>query len=644
MRNLLLVVLIVISSLPLNLLGQDIPITRNCIGCRQSITTFPHTTNFEKDASSICQDGDDDFDWSIHEGRTTTLGTGPDGAKEGERYIYIESSSPNYPNKSAVFYTPCYDLSDKDEITLDFWYHMFGTREVGRLTIEVTKDEGGLWTEVWSKEGDQKNKWSEATVDLSAYADENIKLKFSAVTASYKSDIALDLITISAIEKMCVPGDPCDEGDPCIINGTYDEECNCVGEMPDSDGDGVCDTDDQCPDSDDNLDENSNGIPDGCDCDSRTIAFANKKLRHQGKGYSTATLTLPEGASNVDFVISRISQSSRLGSPKKFIDYVDIMYVNQFDETVVYDNCVGNKLSKARITIEEEVKEIIIELSDVYEGTDNVPQSIVFSEVTYCAAACEDSDGDLICDEDDECPGYDDGIDKDGDDIPDACDDCIESTSSFPSGLLRHSGHNSTSLSMNVINMRSPAFTISGLGHKRLGLEEFRYVDEVLITYRDAAGKYHEYGTFNGQFQNTVDVRIDDDVSKISITLQNDYPGSVLPISVYLSDITWCQSYNKSADVVHAKTREPQNLIQGDVTIYPNPATDLFYVQVDADMVQSELEVSIINRLGQQVYNVSEYADAQVLEIGAANLPNGIYMIRLKSGDRIITEPLIISK
>lgn len=644
MRNLSLVVLIAISSLPLNLLGQDIAITRDCIGCRQSISTFPHTINFEEEASSICQDGEDDFDWSTHEGRTTTLGTGPDGAKEGERYIYIESSSPNHPDKSAVFYTPCYDLSDKDEIALDFWFHMFGTRQVGSLTVEVSTDDGGLWTKVWLKEGDQKNQWRKATVDLSAYADERIKLKFSALTASYKSDIALDLIKVSAVEKMCIPGDPCDEGDPCIANGIYDELCNCIGEMPDADGDGVCDTEDQCPDSDDNLDENSNGIPDGCDCDSRTIAFANKKLRHQGEGYSKATLTLPEGANNVNFLISRISQSSQGGSLKEYTDRVDIFYVNKFDEVILYDTCVGNKLSKASVMIEEEVKELIIELSDVYEGADNVSQSIVFSDITYCAASCEDSDGDFICDEDDKCPGYDDGIDKDGDDIPDACDDCIESISSFPSGLLSHSGHNSTSLSMHVINMRNPAFTISGLGNKRVGLEEFRYVDEIVITYRDTEGKYHEYGTFNGQFQNTVEVKIEDNVSKISIALQNDYPGSVLPISVYLSDITWCQTYNKNFDISFSRTSEPEKLPQKDVAIYPNPATDLFYVQVDADMALSEVEVSIINRLGQQVYNVSGYADGQILEIGAGSLPNGVYMIRLKSGDRIISEPLIISK
>ena len=40
----------------------------------------------------------------------------------------------------------------------------------------------------------------------------------------------------------------------------------------DSDGDGVCDSDDICPGGDDNVDENGNGVPDACDIESPTLA------------------------------------------------------------------------------------------------------------------------------------------------------------------------------------------------------------------------------------------------------------------------------------------------------------------------------------------------------------------------------------
>ena len=46
---------------------------------------------------------------------------------------------------------------------------------------------------------------------------------------------------------------PCDDGNICTINDTYDSNCNCVGTYQDSDGDGVCDAIDQCPGFNDNL-------------------------------------------------------------------------------------------------------------------------------------------------------------------------------------------------------------------------------------------------------------------------------------------------------------------------------------------------------------------------------------------------------
>lgn len=46
---------------------------------------------------------------------------------------------------------------------------------------------------------------------------------------------------------------PCNDGDPCTSNDTYDLNCNCVGTFQDGDGDGVCDANDLCPGFDDGL-------------------------------------------------------------------------------------------------------------------------------------------------------------------------------------------------------------------------------------------------------------------------------------------------------------------------------------------------------------------------------------------------------
>ena len=68
-------------------------------------------------------------------------------------------------------------------------------------------------------------------------------------------------------------GQACNDGDACTTGDVVDSNCNCVGIIADSDNDGVCDADDQCPGSDDTEDVNNNGQPDGCEanCNYLTI-------------------------------------------------------------------------------------------------------------------------------------------------------------------------------------------------------------------------------------------------------------------------------------------------------------------------------------------------------------------------------------
>jgi len=44
------------------------------------------------------------------------------------------------------------------------------------------------------------------------------------------------------------PGGLCDDGDDCTVNDMIDENCGCQGEFVDTDSDGLCDTEDNCPD------------------------------------------------------------------------------------------------------------------------------------------------------------------------------------------------------------------------------------------------------------------------------------------------------------------------------------------------------------------------------------------------------------
>jgi len=75
---------------------------------------------------------------------------------------------------------------------------------------------------------------------------------------------------------VCIPGtEPdCDDNDLCTTDSCDQELDECVNEIVDTDGDGVCDAEDICPGGDDTIDDNNNGIPDACEVNAPLPAAA----------------------------------------------------------------------------------------------------------------------------------------------------------------------------------------------------------------------------------------------------------------------------------------------------------------------------------------------------------------------------------
>ena len=191
-------------------------------------------------------------------------------------------------------------------------------------------------------------------------------------------------------------GDSCDDGDACTTNDTIDANCNCVGAFQDTDGDGVCDTDDLCEGGDDNVDTDNDGIPDFCDpCDNNTIgdscddgdacttndtidANCNCVGAFQdtdGDGVCDADDICEGGDDNVD--------ADNDGTP----DFCD-----SCDNNTTGDSCDDGDACTTNDTIDANCN---------------------------CVGAFQDTDGDGVCDTDDICEGGDDNVDTDNDGIPD---------------------------------------------------------------------------------------------------------------------------------------------------------------------------------------------------------------------------------
>jgi len=160
---------------------------------------LPVTESFDIGIDNWFQIDNDDLDWIRISGSTPSSLTGPTSADDGSYYIYVESSSPNYPNKVASIISPHISLEEVCSPQLQFRYHMYGGA-MGSLKVYVSTDLGDTWSDaLWTRTGNQGNSWYSATVDLVAYAGNQICVKFEGTTgSSYLSDIAIDKVEINS--------------------------------------------------------------------------------------------------------------------------------------------------------------------------------------------------------------------------------------------------------------------------------------------------------------------------------------------------------------------------------------------------------------------------------------------------------------
>lgn len=178
------------------------------------VDTYPYTENF--DAFTVCNSfcnnntcgtaftapgwinvpDEDDDDWEVNTGGTTSSGTGPTGdhTSGNGNYLFMETSGCS--GNTVIAETPCFAIQGPYLTTpaLKFWYHMNGAT-MGTLSVEI--DEGNGFQEVWSLSGNQGNTWQEATVPLNCYFGQTISVRFIGLGGtSFTSDMAIDDVSI----------------------------------------------------------------------------------------------------------------------------------------------------------------------------------------------------------------------------------------------------------------------------------------------------------------------------------------------------------------------------------------------------------------------------------------------------------------
>jgi uncharacterized repeat protein (TIGR01451 family) len=209
-----------------------------------TIHTFPYIQDFDgfsscststtHPACTLSQEWvnptDDDLDWTVDGGGTPSSGTGPDEDHTGSGYyLYTESGSTTNGDVAHLI-TPQFDLSGVNYAQVSFWYYMDGSG-MGTLHVDISTDGGSNWTtdlvSAWT--GDT-NSWQEKVIDLAAYADQTITLRFrNILTGSGYGDMALDDFTLSNVPPITTfpynqtfaSFSPCGEYDPCPLSENW---------------------------------------------------------------------------------------------------------------------------------------------------------------------------------------------------------------------------------------------------------------------------------------------------------------------------------------------------------------------------------------------------------------------------------------
>lgn len=182
---------------------DDIQIIQGTIppvdSCTATENSYPYQVSFEIDFDEWTQSTTDDLNWIRDASGTPSTGTGPSSASDGVDYIYVEASGSGtgFPNKQAIFNSPCFDLTGLSDATFNFDYHMFGSNDFGSIALEASIDNGSSWQELWSLTGNQGNLWNTQVIDLKEYTGNTVQLRFNRVTGStWQADLALDIFEL----------------------------------------------------------------------------------------------------------------------------------------------------------------------------------------------------------------------------------------------------------------------------------------------------------------------------------------------------------------------------------------------------------------------------------------------------------------
>ncbi|XP_064634424.1 MAM and LDL-receptor class A domain-containing protein 2-like isoform X2 [Lineus longissimus] len=156
---------------------------------------FESHTDFVQGNDTI----EDDFDWSLQSGPTTSLLTGPsrDHTKgtAGGHYMYTEASRRRYRERAWLLMRPF--SANSTNCRLRFFYHMYG-QHAEKLSVKIRTHRNSEPEEIWSKGEPEVDTWlPSGDIDLTLPSTDFQVIFEGQVGVSWLGDIAIDDVSFT---------------------------------------------------------------------------------------------------------------------------------------------------------------------------------------------------------------------------------------------------------------------------------------------------------------------------------------------------------------------------------------------------------------------------------------------------------------
>lgn len=181
--------------------------------------------------------------WNLG-GTSATLLASTDYSGSGIYSVYIQGNSGV---GSSIFTDPM-NLLGYDNLTLEFFLFAFSVEVGDRFHLEIASAGNNYVLARTFESGVDFNPDDKVRANLSLEGFQwtnSTRFRFRAETSGSDDFVIFDDIKLTGCKSTDVPscnaGTPCDDGNPCTIGETLDQNCNCIGgTYVDADNDGYC--------------------------------------------------------------------------------------------------------------------------------------------------------------------------------------------------------------------------------------------------------------------------------------------------------------------------------------------------------------------------------------------------------------------